>query len=106
MERMLSWDRIRRNRLKLRDHFALNPNDLLPSLMHRNVITFIEDQQIRMKPYLPEQFEEFFDILFMKNPQECIPKFYEALVDINRESIRDFLQGVTGPSDDNRDAQF
>ncbi|CAG0894939.1 unnamed protein product [Darwinula stevensoni] len=106
MERMLSWDRIRRNRLKLRDHFHLNPNDLQRSLRDRNVITVMEDRHISMMPYLREQFEELFDILFLRNPQECIPKFYEALEDMERKDIRDFLQGVKGPSDDNPDAQF
>ncbi|CAG0904247.1 unnamed protein product, partial [Darwinula stevensoni] len=68
------------------------PVELRRALSDKNVITFVEDRDIRMKPYLREQYAELFDILFMKDPEECIPKFYEALEDMGRKDIRNFLQ--------------
>ncbi|CAG0894940.1 unnamed protein product, partial [Darwinula stevensoni] len=91
-KRMLSWDRIRWNMPKLRDVFNLDPVELRRALSDKNVITFMEDRHIRMNPYLHEQYAELFNILFKKNPEEWIPKFYEALEDMGRKDIRNFLQ--------------
>ncbi|CAG0901620.1 unnamed protein product [Darwinula stevensoni] len=91
---MSSWDRIIKNRLKLRDEFNIDPNELRRSLSDKKVITIIEEQQIRGKQNPKEQYDELFTILLSKNPQECVPKFYEALTDIRRQDVRDFLQGM------------
>ncbi|CAG0900525.1 unnamed protein product [Darwinula stevensoni] len=90
----LTWDRIRANRRRLRDHFNLDFRELLRSLSDRSVFLPIEEQQIRgiTTPIL--QFDEFFDLLLRKNPQQYVPIFLEALVEIGREDIRDALQGI------------
>ncbi|CAG0889789.1 unnamed protein product [Darwinula stevensoni] len=91
---MLTWDRIRKNRLKLRDDFNLDFLELLRCLSDKGVFVNIEVQQIRSKLSLKQQFDELFDHLTSKNPQQYVPVVLQALADIGREDIRDFLQGI------------
>ncbi|CAG0899849.1 unnamed protein product [Darwinula stevensoni] len=102
---MSSWDRIKQNRMKLRDVFNLDPNELRRRLSEKRVITDMEDQQIRRNHDLKEQYDELFRILSSKNTGKCVTKFYEALTDMDRDDIIEFLQGTTGLPNGNRDAQ-
>ncbi|CAG0895641.1 unnamed protein product [Darwinula stevensoni] len=88
-----TWDRIRENRMRLRDEFNLDFQELLRSLSDKGVFTLIEGQQIRGKPTPKQQFDELFDILICKNPQLYYPVFLKALTDIDRKDVRDFLEG-------------
>ncbi|CAG0889787.1 unnamed protein product [Darwinula stevensoni] len=88
-----TWDRIRENRMRLRDKFNLDVHELLRSLSDKGVFTLIEGQQIRGKATPKQQFDEFFDLLMSKNPRLYYPVFLKALTDIDRKDVRDFLEG-------------
>ncbi|CAG0894640.1 unnamed protein product [Darwinula stevensoni] len=101
-----TWIRIRANRLKLRDEFNVDGDELLRSLSDKAVFTLHEEKRIRAITDPTMRFDELFHILFNKNPQKYFDVVLEALDHIGRQDAVIFLQGGRNTSDSPCDAQF
>ena len=88
------WDRIRANRVRLRDECNVNLDELLRRLSDKGVFSHHEEEQIKEKIDAANRFDVFFRLLFYKNPERHLDDFLQALRDMGRDDVVDFLQGV------------
>ncbi|CAG0898080.1 unnamed protein product [Darwinula stevensoni] len=86
-----SWDRIRANRLNIIDKHV-DCDELVRQLSCRGVFTVREEKQILKIINPTERNDEFFFILYSKNPQTAVNVFFEALIAMERQDVVDFLQ--------------
>ncbi|CAG0903268.1 unnamed protein product [Darwinula stevensoni] len=91
---LYSWDKINERRLQIRDKYMVDTLELLRTLEQTSVFTYLEAKQVREITDLRKQYDELFNVLTSKNPKKYVPIFLQALVDMDREDVRDFLQGL------------
>ena len=80
-------------REKLRDEFNVDGDELVRRLGSKNVFTHPEEKRIRDITDSKKRFDEFFDELFKKNPEEHIESFLKTLTEMKREDVVKVLQG-------------
>ncbi|CAG0899528.1 unnamed protein product [Darwinula stevensoni] len=95
-DELQTWDRIKANRVKLRDDFAVNFDELVRSLVGRGAITSQDETRFQKIHDTQRRFDEICVNLFRQNPQIYVPVFPKALSDIGRQDVVEFLKGADG----------
>ncbi|CAG0893641.1 unnamed protein product [Darwinula stevensoni] len=88
-----SWDRIKTNRLNIVDKHV-NCDELVRRLTCNEVFTVNEEKTILKIKDPTERNDEFFHTLYSKNPQTAVDVFFQALIDMQRQDVVDFLQDL------------
>ena len=92
-EESQTWKSIRAMRVRLRDEFNVDGDELLRGLSDKSVFTHLEERRIRDITDPKKRFDELFDELFKKNPQKHIESFLKTLTEMGRGDVVRVLQG-------------